>query len=126
MTHRARLEDAKALFALALVENCFRSTRIEDILAGPSPLTATGDFSDVAVRDARCEIPWTEVSRISDDEMRALMIKAVNRVHTFMHDPTELLSLHAAAGWDRPEHDEALQRTAQRRGSQRLIAQRGV
>lgn len=112
-------DDAKALFALALVETCFRYTRIEDIHAGRGPVTATGDFSDVVVRDADGEIPWNEVSRISDEEMRAVMIQAVHRVYTFISDPTDLLTLYAAGLWNRPEHDKALLRTAQRRAAVR-------
>jgi len=30
------------------------------------------------------EIPWTEVSRISQDEMKTLMTGVVNRIHTFL------------------------------------------
>ncbi|WP_395443800.1 hypothetical protein [Caulobacter sp. UC70_42] len=119
MSKNDRLEESKALFALALVETCFRYTRIEDIHAGRGPVTATGDFSDVVIRDAEGEIPWNEASRISDDEMRGLMIEAVNRVYTFMSDPTDLLVLYAAGRWNRPEHDGALQRTAQRRAAVR-------
>ncbi|WP_258869771.1 hypothetical protein [Paracoccus thiocyanatus] len=47
-------------------------------------MTRTGDFSDVVVVDAEGNrIPWTEVSRFDDDEMRDLMRQVVNRLYTF-------------------------------------------
>ncbi len=36
------------------------------------------------------EIPWTELSRISDDEMKRLMTEIVNRVFTYLSYPDEL------------------------------------
>ena len=42
--------------------------------AGPIPVTRTGDYSDVFVVDADGRrTPWTEVSRIDDDEMRDIV-----------------------------------------------------
>ena len=60
------------------------ATEIENIHAGKSPVTKTGDYSDVKVIDAEGrEIPWNEVSRISNDEMKGLMKQVVNRLYTF-------------------------------------------
>ena len=46
--------------------------------------TQTGDYSDVKVVDASGrEIPWNEVSRISQDEMKQFMKEVVSRLYTF-------------------------------------------
>ena len=62
---------------------CVRNTHLETIHAGKTPVTRTGDGSDVTVVDADGNrIPWTEVSHISDDEMRDLVRDIVNRPYT--------------------------------------------
>lgn len=102
---------------------CVRNTHIENIHAGLTPVTHTGDWSDVTVVDADGRrIPWTEVSHISDDEMRELMRDIVNRLYTFhlcADDPklqAEIEKWMAVAGkWDEPEID---QRMTGRRGAQ--------
>ncbi|WP_203075735.1 hypothetical protein [Falsiroseomonas ponticola] len=63
---------------------CVRNSKLEDLHAGQVPTTRTGDYSDVFVVDTDGRrIPWPNVSRIDDDEMRALMRDIVNRLHTF-------------------------------------------
>ena len=63
---------------------CVRNSSLEDLHAGQVPTTRTGDYSDVFVVDADGRrIPWSDVSRIDDDEMRALMRDIVNRLYTF-------------------------------------------
>jgi hypothetical protein len=63
---------------------CVRNSRLEDLHAGRVPVSRTGDGSDVIVEDAEGNrIPWSEVSRIDDDEMRALMREIVDRLYTF-------------------------------------------
>ena len=63
---------------------CVRNTQLETLHAGLTPITRTGDYSDVVVLDADGRrIPWTEVSRFDEDEMRALMRDIVNRLYTF-------------------------------------------
>jgi len=53
---------------------CVRNSSLEDLHAGQVPTTRTGDYSDVFVVDADGRrIPWPDVSRIDDDEMRALI-----------------------------------------------------
>ena len=58
-------------------------------------------------------IPWTEVSRIGQEEMRDLMRQVVNRLYTFQaksHDPYFVAmmdrALAEASRWDEPELDE--------------------
>lgn len=68
--------------AMALI--CVRNTCLETLHAGPGVVSHTGDYSDVIVTDANGrQVPWSEVSRISDDEMRELMREIVNRLYTF-------------------------------------------
>ncbi len=68
-----------------MVLQCFRNSRLEDLHAGISPDSAAGDFSDVQVTSPYGAIPWPEVSRLNDDEMKDLMIDVVNRAYRFIH-----------------------------------------
>ncbi len=87
--------------------------------AGPGPVTRTGDYSDVVVLDAEGNrIPWSEVSRINDDEMRDLMRQIVNRLYTFhlSCDEPALRSeidrwMSVAGKWDEPELDPGMIRS---------------
>ena len=107
-----------ARFAKTLTAMCVRHTEIEDIHAGISPVTKAGDYSDVKVIDATGrEIPWNEVSRISDGEMKILMKKIVNRLYTFFiqeEDPRFKRQIEyferVSQSWDAlvPEIDPAL------------------
>jgi hypothetical protein len=64
-----------------LAQQCFRSTMIEDLHAGITPDSQTGDYTDVVVRSPYGEIPWPRLSRLSDEEMKALMIDVVNKTY---------------------------------------------
>ena len=68
-----------------LVLQCFRNSILEDLHAGISPSSASGDCSDVTVSSPYGAIPWTKVSRLNDDEMRRLMINVVDRTYRFIH-----------------------------------------
>lgn len=70
--------------------HCFRNTYLEDIHSGIVPYT-DNNFEEVrAVSDnpmAKKEyknIPWKHLSRITDEEMKRLMIEVVNNVYTFL------------------------------------------
>jgi hypothetical protein len=68
-----------------LAQQCFRNTMLEDLHAGISPDSQIGDYTDVVVRSPYGEIPWPDLSRLSDEEMKALMINVVNKTyHTLM------------------------------------------
>ncbi len=105
-----------AKLARILAMLCVRNTKLEDLHAGITPVSKTGDYSDVMVIDAEGrEIPWTEVSHLDDEAMRALMCQIVNRLYTFhlmADDPglRELIDRWAAAAgaWDDPEIDQGL------------------
>jgi hypothetical protein len=112
-------DDQKARFTLALVEQCVRNTALEDLHAGAVPGSATGDFGDVKVVTPYGEIPWNGLSRISDEEMKSLMIEVCNKVFTFLTHAEDLLVLDGAARWNRPQIDIPLQRKAQKRAALR-------
>ena len=114
-------EDLKRL-TLSLVETCFRNTMLEDLHAGRTPRSAAGDYSDVVVLTPDGEIPWTEVSRISDEEMKTLMIECVDRVFTWLTYPEAMVGIATATqGWDRPKLSPDLMKRVRR-----LQAGRGI
>ena len=92
---------------------CVRNTMLEDIHAGLTPVTRTGDYSDVVVIDADGrEIPWPEVSHFDDDAMRDVMRQVVNRLYSFQllaGDPGFQKWMArwetVARKWDEPELD---------------------
>jgi hypothetical protein len=105
-----------ARFAKILVEVCVRNTFLEDLHAGVVPGSTTGDYSDVKVISPYGEIPWTKLSRISDEEMKRLMVEIVDRVYTLLSYPEELAVLSPRAlDWKRPRLDPALTRAVRRR-----------
>ncbi|MCB1371268.1 MAG: hypothetical protein KDJ78_03735 [Rhodobacteraceae bacterium] len=95
---------------------CVRNSRLEDLHAGRVPVSRTGDGSDVVVEDGDGNrIPWSEVSRIDDQEMRALMHEIVDRLYTFqlrIDDPEFRAEIErwaaATAHWDAPTPDAVL------------------
>ena len=95
---------------------CVRNTQLETLHSGLTPVTFTGDYSDVFIVDADGRrIPWTEVSRIDEDEMRQLMQEVVNRLYTFhleADDPRLQATIDqwmgAAMKWDEPEIDRKM------------------
>jgi len=95
---------------------CVRNSRLEDLHAGRVPVSRTGDGSDVVVEDSDGNrIPWSEVSRIDDQEMRGLMREIVDRLYTFqlrIEDPAFRAELErwaaATAHWDAPKPDAVL------------------
>lgn len=108
--------------ALAIVETCVRNTGLETLHAGTFPPSATGDYTDVKVVTSYGEIPWTKVSRISDDEMKTLMIEIVDRVFTYLSFPEELAGVRTATGaWDRPQLNTDLMKAVRRRQAGREI-----
>lgn len=70
--------------AKVLALRCFRNTYLEDLYAGSVPQTETGDYSDVRVVDADRDIPWSQLSRFSDREMKTLMIEVVDHCYDFL------------------------------------------
>ncbi|MBF0247329.1 MAG: hypothetical protein HQL36_04565 [Alphaproteobacteria bacterium] len=108
-TEKEKQNGAKLAKVMALM--CVRNTGLENIHAGRSPISETGDYSDVFVHDAQGrKIPWTDISHIDDEEMKALMKEIVNRLYTFLlHiddlDFQALMERWATVSrkWDEPE-----------------------
>ena len=95
--------------ALALL--CVRHTFLEDLHSGKTAVSRTGDYSDVKVVTPDREIPWNELSRISDDEMKILMKQIVNKLYTVLISLEDEEAMHLvfssgrdyADHWDDPE-----------------------
>ena len=77
-------EVVRKRLAKLVARDCFRNTKLEDLHAGISPSSETGDYSDVKVISPYGEIPWKQLSRLSDEEMKALMIDVVDRCYDFL------------------------------------------
>ena len=79
---------------------------------GLFPITHTGDYSDVVVVDAEGRrIPWPEVSRFDENEMREI----VNKIYTFFvkgEDPDFVAFSDyvrpAMYEWDKPKIDSVM------------------
>ena len=105
-----------AKLAKTMAMLCVRNTQLETIQSGKTPVTRTGDWSDVTVVDADGNrIPWTDVSHISDNQMRGLMRDIVNRLYTFhlFADEPRLQAqverwMAVAGQWDEPEIDQRM------------------
>lgn len=112
---------------LALVETCVRNTRLEELHAGRTPRSFTGDYSDVTVLRPDGAIPWTEVSRITDEEMKALMIEVTDRLYTCLGVPEALDGLRTSTGrWDPPKLDANLMKRVERTRAGRPIGGPGL
>jgi hypothetical protein len=71
--------------AKLIVLECFQNAGLEDLHAGISPSSAAGDYSDVVVNSPYGSIPWPQVSRLNDEEMKELMIDVVDRTYGLVH-----------------------------------------
>src|SRR6266699_2772000 len=67
-----------------MAQQCFRNTVLEDFHAGITPYSEVGDYSDVSVRTPAGEIPWSKLSRLSDEEMKTFMTDVVNRTYLLL------------------------------------------
>lgn len=61
-----------------------RDSELENLHAGKFPSSKTGDFSDVKVVTPYGEIPWNELSRISNEEMRNLMLDIESNIINYL------------------------------------------
>ncbi|HRH03882.1 MAG TPA: hypothetical protein PLN13_03430 [Bacteroidia bacterium] len=106
-------EIAKNL-ALAIALNCVRNTSIEAIHKGIPPHLLIDDNSDVVVHAGQNSIPWENVSRISQEEMKAFMIEVVNKIYTALINIDEpgfvnkfiTRAQRATIFWDEPKYLE--------------------
>lgn len=96
-----------------LVLKCFRNSALEDLHAGIVPDSKSGDYSDVVVSTPYSEIPWNQLSKISDAEMKVLMQDVVNHTYRFIQELFDeerggelllkLASRDAVPQWDDPQ-----------------------
>ena len=115
-------ERIAAHLAKTMAMMCVRNTELENIHTGLTPVTRTGDYSDVLVIDADGrKIPWPEVSHFDDDAMRDLMRQVVNRLYSFQllaGDPGFQKWMArwetVARKWDEPELDEGFLKAVDR------------
>lgn len=106
-------DEATRLLAKAIALEAFRHP-LEDLHGGIFPSSKTGDYSDVKVVTPYGEIPWARLGRITDEEMKELMIEVVSKVYTLLvdlDDPSMQGAIMAKAydfvvHWDDPEIDE--------------------
>lgn len=102
------------LLAKSIAALCVRNTFLEDLHSGTTPSSKSGDYSDVKVVTPFGEIPWHNLSRISDTEMKHLMKEIVDKIYTFLCRKVEPDFLDAflrmgdmyAARWDEPQMKE--------------------
>lgn len=102
----------------ALVLQCFRNP-LEHLHGGDFPSTRTGDYSDVKVVTPDGEIPWNSLQRISDDEMRDLIMEVVDLTFTALLSVNNSLFVDGFLAyasetkilWKRPEFRKAFVKT---------------
>lgn len=97
---------AKLAQAVALI--CVRNTYLEELHAGTTPSTRSGDYSDVKLVSPYGEIPWRDLSRIGDAEMKTLMKEVVDKLFAVFgrSDDEAFLAALVQRGERRTEWDE--------------------
>ena len=79
-----RMKELKKMTQLLAVIGVRNNTELEDLHAGISPSSKTGDYTDVKVVTPYGEIKWNELSRISDKEMRSLMLSVERAIEAVL------------------------------------------
>ncbi|MDR3085316.1 MAG: hypothetical protein LBU47_03270 [Christensenellaceae bacterium] len=69
-----RRQALRELARFLAVHGVRNNTDLEDLHAGAFPRSETGDFSDVKVVYPGGEIPWNELARVGEAEMRSLKL----------------------------------------------------
>ena len=113
---------------------CVANSRLGEFGEGRSPVTRTGDYSDVMVVDADGRlIPWQSVARLDAGEMRATMREIADRLYTFLLNlqSAELAALsdhrhQDTRDWDRPRYDPGLKKQMDVIASGVVEARRGL
>lgn len=110
-------DKATEMLAKALALHAFRNP-LEQFHGGEPVRSKTGDYSDVKVVTPDGEFPWTEVSRISDEEMKILMMDVVSKLYTLLvglddKSVQAMICAHAPVAverWATPSIEEELRR----------------
>ena len=100
----------------AVSGQCIRNTALEHFHAGRAPVSKTKDGSDIKIIDAEgTEIPWNEVSRITDPEMKEFIKEVVDRTYTFLNfsddeDFQKVMGRYdiSTEKWDAPQIDKGM------------------
>ncbi|MEP7169624.1 MAG: hypothetical protein ABI855_09675 [Bacteroidota bacterium] len=100
--------------ALAITLNCVRNTSIENIHSGISVQSSTEDESDIFVVTKNGNIPWRNVSRISQEEMKIFITEVADKIYTFLMNQHNLdflegfegYSQRFTIGWNEPQYLE--------------------
>ena len=108
--------DMDKAFAQMIAAICVRNTHLEELHSGTPVISETGDYTYIKVVTPSGEIPWNEISRFNDDEMKILMKQVVDKIYTFLHhndDPVFLDNFMSHAirfiqDWDDPAIDKNL------------------
>jgi hypothetical protein len=87
--------------------NCVRNSSLDALRAGVYPRSASADYSDVKVITPFGEIPWTEVSRISSEEMQALMHEVVDKIYTVLVMGENIPLRDPPHSWEEPKLDHS-------------------
>jgi hypothetical protein len=97
-----------AKLAFGIVKVALDCEEMSALEAGVDPLSQTGDQSDIRIIYKGQEVPWTEVGRVSNDEMRILIKRWIDRVYTVLkqlHD-TKFLVTALRLGAEVEAHEE--------------------
>ncbi|MDE0103317.1 MAG: hypothetical protein OXN89_13140 [Bryobacterales bacterium] len=97
---------------------CVADSKLGKLTEGQSPITRTGDYSDVVVVDADGQIiPWQRVARFDATEMDGTMREIVNKLYTFLwnFEEPELAALRdhrqgETSEWASPREDPGLKK----------------
>jgi hypothetical protein len=76
----ARRQELKNVAQFLAVNGVRNNTGLENLHCGISPRSKTGDYSDIKVVSPYGEIEWNQLSRINDEEMRALMLSVEHAI----------------------------------------------
>ncbi len=97
---------------------CVADSKLGKLTEGESPVTRTGDYSDVVVVDADGRIiPWQRAARMDAAEMDRTMREIVDKLYTFLwnFEEPELAALRdhrrgETSEWARPTEDAGLKK----------------
>lgn len=84
MISEYKIKKLKKMAQMLAVMGVRNNTDLEDLHAGKFPSSKTGDYTDVKVVTPYGEIMWNELSRISDTEMRSLMLSVERAIEVVL------------------------------------------